>query len=92
MDIYEEILQKINHNELEQARAMAQSLVDAAPAGADEKALYLLGKIEWKCGNMSAAIGHYSAAVRINPDSEAATALEQARSIMNFYHRDLYNP
>ena len=28
----------------------------------------------------------------IEPDGEAATALEQARAIMAFYNKDLYNP
>lgn len=90
--MYEIIEQKIQENCLDEAREMALRLIHDAPEGNDEKALFLLGKIEWKCGNKAAAIANYTAAVRLNPDSEARTALEQARQIMNFYHRDLYNP
>ncbi len=46
----------------------------------------------WKLGRRGAAMSDYAAAAAIDPASPAAAALEQARSIMDFYDRNLYNP
>lgn len=56
------------------------------------RAEYLAGREAWKAGDKAAAISHYEAAVALDPDSDAAVALAQAREIMDFYHHDLYNP
>ena len=55
-------------------------------------ALYMKGRIAWKQGQKSRAISFYSEAAGLDPNSEAATALEQARAVMDFYNKDLYNP
>ncbi len=72
--------------------AEAASLLPSPSEATDAEALYLLGRIAWKEGRKSDAISLYNAAVALDADSEAAVALEQARGIMDFYHRDLYNP
>lgn len=53
---------------------------------------YLAGRRAWKDGDKAGAITHYENAVALDPDSDAAVALEQAREIMNFFNTDLYNP
>ncbi|MDE5682578.1 MAG: tetratricopeptide repeat protein [Muribaculaceae bacterium] len=50
------------------------------------------GRIAWKRGLKSQAMSFYAEAAGLEPDSEAATALEQARQVMDFYNKDLYNP
>lgn len=55
-------------------------------------ALYMKGRIAWKRGLKSQAMSFYAEAAGLEPDSEAATALEQARQVMDFYNKDLYNP
>lgn len=62
--------------------------------GASDRAwaLYMKGRIAWKRGLKSLAMSFYAEAAGLEPDSEAATALEQARQVMDFYNKDLYNP
>ena len=94
----EKIKADIAANRLEQAE---KELLACLEAGSDKakgekesraECLYLLGRIAWKRGDKGAAISRYEQAVAIDPESDAAVALEQARQIMNFYHKDLYNP
>lgn len=82
---YTHIKQLIAQNKLAEARALL--LDDTTATG-----LYLRGRIEWKNGNKARAITFYEAAVAVDPHCEAAVALEQARNVMNFYNKDLYNP
>lgn len=70
--------------------ADATALLSAAAN--DDWAVYMLGRIAWKEGRKGDAITLYERAKALNPDSEAAVALDQAREIMNFYNTDLYNP
>lgn len=55
-------------------------------------AYYLRGRAAWKEGHHADAITCYESAVALDPHSDAAVALEQAREIMSFYNKDLYNP
>lgn len=58
----------------------------------DAVALFERGKLFWRLGRRSAAMTDYNAAIAIDPNSPAATALEQAQAIDDFYNHDLYNP
>jgi len=71
----------------------ADSALDALAGTPDRAwALYMKGRIAWKRGQKSSAMSFYAEAAALEPASEAATALEQARQIMDFYNKDLYNP
>lgn len=54
--------------------------------------MYMMGRIAWKEGRRADAMACYAEAVTLDPASEAAVALEQARAIMAFYNKDMYNP
>ncbi len=58
----------------------------------DDTLYYLLGNAWRKKGNWQMAINNYLEAVRLNPDSPAAGALEIANNILDYYNKDLYNP
>lgn len=58
----------------------------------DDTLYYLLGNAWRKKGNWQKAINNYLEAVKLNPDSPAAGALEIANDILAFYNKDLYNP
>lgn len=58
----------------------------------DEQALIERGRLYWALGLRKEAMTDYLAAQRINPDGAASQLLEAADAILNFYHRDLYNP
>ncbi len=66
----------------------AEQALLAMPA--DAYTLYMRGRIAWKRGLRREAITMYEESAEIEPDP--ATALEQARAIMAFYNKDLYNP
>lgn len=73
----------------------AISLIEAYRADGgqmDDVLFYLLGNAWRKKGNWQMAINNYNEAVRLNPASPAAAALEIANDILGFYNKDLYNP
>ena len=57
----------------------------------DDTLYYLLGNAWRKKGNWQMAMNNYVEAVRLNPDSPAAQALEIANEILDFYNKDMYN-
>ena len=81
----EKIEQLIAANRLEEADTLLAGRQDAA-------ALYLRGRMAWKRGEKSAAISLYAQSEALDPSGPAALALEQAREIMDFFNKDLYNP
>lgn len=70
------------------------SQLDAEIAAVPSAELYMQrARLLWRMERRAAAISDYEkAAALAGPDSPAATALRHARDIMNFYHKDLYNP
>lgn len=84
----EKILELFEANRLSEAAAM----LDESSALGESWSFYMLGRIAWKEGRKADAISLYEHATALDPHSEAAVALEQAREIMNFYNKDLYNP
>lgn len=79
--------------ELFDANRLDDALTELGAMEGDEAwVAFMAGRIAWRRGDKAGAISSYERAVAINPASEAAVALEQARSIMNFYNKDLLNP
>lgn len=64
--------------------------IAAAPSGR----LYLRrGMLFWRMQKHAAAMADYERAVALDGEnSEAASALTMARSVMDFFNKDLYNP
>jgi len=67
----------------------ALSLLGAAD---DAWSLYMKGRVAWKQGRRSEAISLYGRAAAADPTGPAKVALDQARQIMDFYNKDMYNP
>ena len=59
---------------------------------ADSDLFYRRGRLLWKLGRKTDAMSDYGRAVKIDPQSPAAAALDMAREVMNFYNKDMYNP
>lgn len=53
---------------------------------------YALGRKLWAEGRHGEAITQYNHAVALDPQSPAATALQMATGIMDFYDKSRYNP
>lgn len=58
----------------------------------DEDALIDRGRLYWSLNRRGEAINDYLAAQRLNPDGKASQLLKATYDILNFYHKDLYNP
>ena len=72
----------------------AIALVESYRAGGgemDDTLFYLLGNAWRKKGNWQMAMNNYLEAVHLNPASPAASALDIANEILDFYNKDMYN-
>lgn len=76
------------------AKEEAVKLLDAyiAENPSDDAAFALRGLQYWGMQQRKKAINDYLAAIAINPDSTARTALQSAREILDYYNKDIYNP
>ncbi|WP_407401060.1 tetratricopeptide repeat protein [Sodaliphilus sp.] len=55
-------------------------------------AYYLRGNAHRKAGDWRLAMNDYLEGATLEPDGPAAMAYNHAQEILNFYHKDLYNP
>jgi tetratricopeptide (TPR) repeat protein len=85
-----EIKELISGKSQEEAISILTDYIVQNPESED--AYILRGMRYWGCGNRSAAIGDYLAAIRINPESRAKEALKAANEILDYRNKDLYNP
>lgn len=81
----DKITSSFEANRLDEVEALLDGREDAW-------SLYMLGRVAWKRGRRGEAMSLYARSAAEEPDGPAATALEQARRIMDFYNHDLYNP
>lgn len=89
----DDILELISNNRLDEAQAQSEAaLARAADDSERACATYLLGRVAWKRGLKARAISLYADAAALDPAGDAVVALEQAREIMGFFNKDLYNP
>jgi len=53
---------------------------------------YRLGNQYRKEGNWQMALNNYLEAIELDPESPAVEAKKMLDDILNFYHKDAYNP
>ena len=53
---------------------------------------YLLGNEYRRQGNWQMALNNYLEAIALDPESPAVQAKQMLDDILNFYHKDYYNP
>lgn len=53
---------------------------------------YQLGNEYRRKGNWQMAINNYMEAIELDPESPAVEAKKMLDDILNFYHKDAYNP
>lgn len=90
MDKRQNYKDMISSGRYEEAMAALNRLIAENPT--DDRTLFDRGKLKWRLGDRAGAMGDYSKATELNPDSLAAMALEHARDIAGFFNPDLYNP
>ena len=86
----EEIKALLEANRTQEAIEILDRLIAGEPD--NDTYYYLRGNAYRKHNNWKNAMSDYCKAKELNPQSPAASAYEAAVDIMNFYHRDLYNP
>lgn len=74
------------------AEAISRLHAYLAHTPSSDEAYYLLGNAYRKQGEVRLALNNYLAALELNPDSPAREAHDMLMNILNFYHKDLYNP
>ncbi|MDE5567778.1 MAG: tetratricopeptide repeat protein [Muribaculaceae bacterium] len=79
----------ISAGRFEDALALLDKTIEDTPSA---DLFYQRGRLLWKLGRKTEAMSDYGRAVELDAESPAATALELAREVMNFYNKDLYNP
>lgn len=89
-NIYRLIKQKISLSQTEEALNLVDRQLSAAPA--DATLHYLCGTIHMKMGNYRLAMNSFLQAESLDPSSPAVEAKAMLTDIMNFFHKDLYNP
>lgn len=78
----------------DEAIEVLSGILDDTKCGESDRdeLLFARGKIYWRLGKRADAMNDYMAALRLNPNSKARMALEQAQAVEGFYNKDLYNP
>lgn len=87
--LYDEIRKLTADGHTAEAVEMAESALANRP---DATLHYLLGNALLRSGDRAKAMGEYLKAESLSPGGPASEALQMCRDIMDFYHKDLYNP
>lgn len=88
--IHEKIQNKIEQGELEEALQLVETAL--LNDGNDALLHYLNGKIFLKNSDWRQATNCFLRSEQLDADSPAAEARKMLADIMDFYHKDLYNP
>ena len=80
----------IDENKLDEAREALSSILSTSPH--NDEAWLKMGLLEMRFQNYGEAVSCFKKALAINPRSEAATPLELAQDILEFFNPDLLNP
>lgn len=84
-------------SKMAQERQIAQDIerlnkLISATSSPDDQLYYRLGNAYRKRGDFTQAMNCYLEAMAINPDSPAVEAHRMLSDIIEFYHKDYYNP
>lgn len=84
-------------SKMAQERQIAQDIerlnkLISAMSSPDDQLYYRLGNAYRKRGDFTQAMNCYLEAMAINPDSPAVEAHRMLSDIIEFYHKDYYNP
>lgn len=83
-------LEEIKSLEAEEAIKALNDYISHHPD--DDEAYTERGLKYWSLNKRKEAINDYLSALKINPASRAKMALEYAKSILDYYNKDLLNP
>ncbi len=91
MEQQNEIIKMLRNGQTEEAIRQLKSWLPDNRESAD-RLYYLLGNAYRQQGDFRQALGCYLEAMSINPESPAVEAHQMLTDIIEFYHKDYYNP
>lgn len=91
MDEQSEIDRMLRQGQTGDAIARLNNLIDRCTQPSD-RLYYQLGNAYRKQGDFRQALNCYLEAMAVNPDSPAAEAHGMLMGIIEYYHKDYYNP
>lgn len=91
MDIQNEIDKMLRKGQIDEAILRLNEQIQATATPCD-RLYYLLGNAYRKRGDFAQALNCYLEAMAINPDSPAVEAHQMLMNIIEFYHKNYYNP
>lgn len=83
------MLKKMTQNEMIEIKT---PLSDGRGVGGEASALYQQGNEHRRRGDWQQALNCYMEAIALDPESPAVEAKKMLDDILNFYHKDSYNP
>lgn len=89
MIYYEKVNKMIAEGAITEAIECLKNIISKNP---NDNAFYLLGNAYRKKGQYKDALNNYLEAISLNPDSPATEAHAMLVDILEFYHKDYYNP
>ena len=90
LTLHEKIKNEINIGHLDEAMKMVED--GLATNNQDAYLHYLKGKLYMKAGNWQQATNSFLRSEELDATGPAVEARRMLADIMNFYHKDLYNP
>lgn len=86
-----DINKMINGGHIEEAIHLLNQLVSTS-SPPDDRLFYMRGNAYRKKGDFQQALNNYMEAISLNPQSPAIEAYQMLTNILDFHHKDLYNP
>lgn len=91
MEIEEQIKDLMQSGNIDKAIETLTHCIESSPRP-NANLYYLLGNAYRKQSNWQMALNNYAEAIAIDPESPAAEAQKMILDILEFYHKDYYNP
>ena len=91
MEIEEQIKDLMQGGRIDEAIAILTHRIESSPSP-KANLYYLLGNAYRKQSNWQMALNNYAEAVALDPESPAAEAQKMILDLLEFYHKDYYNP
>lgn len=94
MKTIQEIKEMLSHSEGEAALEAANEIVENKSVNKETlaTAYYLRGNAYRQNGNVRMALNSYLEAMDLDPNGPAAEAYRHLQELLDYYHKDYYNP
>ena len=94
MKTIQEIKDMLSRSEGEEALNAASEIIESNGVSRETlaNAYYLRGNAYRQNGNVRMALNSYLESMELDPDGSAAEAYRHLQELLDYYHKDYYNP